>query len=85
MKRTNIYLAEAQTAALDQLSAAQGVSRAELIRRLVDVYLHEGAGDDLEADVAAIDGSFGVLDQDEIHLARGDDERARHLARIAGP
>jgi hypothetical protein len=30
MKRTNIYLEEAQSAALDQVAHAQGISRAEL-------------------------------------------------------
>ena len=34
MKRTNIYLAEGQAAALDRVAQAAGVSRAELIREL---------------------------------------------------
>ena len=36
MKRTNIYLAEGQAAALDRVAKAEGVSRAELIRELID-------------------------------------------------
>jgi len=36
MKRTNIYLAEGQAAALDRAAEAAGVSRAELIRELTD-------------------------------------------------
>ena len=36
MKRTNIYLAEGQAAALDRAAQAAGVSRAELIRELID-------------------------------------------------
>ena len=36
MKRTNIYLGEGQAAALDRAAQAAGVSRAELIRELID-------------------------------------------------
>ncbi|RZH97134.1 CopG family transcriptional regulator, partial [Staphylococcus condimenti] len=36
MKRTNIYLDEEQTASLDKLAAQEGVSRAELIRLLLN-------------------------------------------------
>jgi len=35
-RRTNIYLAEAQSMALDKVAHAQGVSRAELIRQLLE-------------------------------------------------
>jgi metal-responsive CopG/Arc/MetJ family transcriptional regulator len=47
MKRTNIYLAEGQAAALDRVAEAEGVSRAELIRELIDRALggHPGARD----------------------------------------
>ncbi len=45
MKRTNIYLAEGQVAALDRVAQAAGVSRAELIRELIDRAIggHPGA------------------------------------------
>ena len=36
MKRTNIYLAEGQADALDRAARAAGISRAELIRELID-------------------------------------------------
>ena len=36
MKRTNIYLAEGHASALDRVAEAEGVSRAELIRTLID-------------------------------------------------
>ena len=84
MKRTNIYLEEAQSAALDQVAHAQGISRAELIRQLIDRGTVRSGADDLEADLAAIRDSFGVLrDEDAAALVRGPDERSRHLERVA--
>ncbi|EPZ64395.1 hypothetical protein TBKG_03727 [Mycobacterium tuberculosis '98-R604 INH-RIF-EM'] len=53
MKRTNIYLDEEQTASLDKLAAQEGVSRAELIRLLLNRALTT-AGDDLASDLQAI-------------------------------
>ena len=61
MKRTNIYLGEGQAAALDRAARAAGVSRAELIRELIDRAIGSDPGSDLAADLAAIDGSFGIL------------------------
>lgn len=58
MKRTNIYLDEEQTASLDKLAAQEGVSRAELIRLLLNRALTT-AGDDLASDLQAINDSFG--------------------------
>lgn len=83
--RTNIYLEEAQAAALDQAARSQGISRAELVRHLIDRGVRDGAASDLEADLAAIDASFGTLSDDESAsvLARGPDNRARHLHRVA--
>lgn len=83
MKRTNIYLAEAQSAALDQVAHAQGISRAELIRQLIDTGISAAGAADLDADLAAIRESFGVLGDEDIPLGRGPDERARHLDRVA--
>jgi hypothetical protein len=80
MKRTNIYLDAGQTAALDQLAKEEGVSRAELIRRLLDRAL-ANQDDDLTADIAAIDESFGAL-QDVDIPARGPGDREAHLARM---
>lgn len=84
MRRTNIYLDEAQTEALDELARAQGVSRAEVVRRLVDRGL-AGTGGDLEADLAAIEESFGVLrdeEGDDAFLDRGPGEREAELERL---
>ena len=84
MKRTNIYLGEDQSAALDAMARAQGRSRAEVIRELIDRELSGSGSADLDADLIAIDGSFGVLSDDDAFLERGPDERAAHLNRVAG-
>lgn len=76
MHRTNIYLEDRQREALDRLASAEGVTRAEVIRRLLDRAL-EG-GDDAASDLAAIEASFGVLD-DISPVRRGDEERRGHL------
>jgi Ribbon-helix-helix protein, copG family len=78
MKRTNIYLAEGQADALDRVARAAGVSRAELIDRAIGG--HPGA--DLAADLAAIDGSFGILAGEDA-FAREPDERMSYLERLA--
>ncbi len=80
MRRTNIYLDDAQAAALDTIAAAEGISRAELVRRLVDRGI-SSLPSDLEGDLAAIEGSFGVCADEEMP-ARGPDERAAHLHRV---
>jgi hypothetical protein len=82
MKRTNIYLAEGQAAALDRVAQAEGVSRAELIRSLIDRAIGGSAGADLTADLAAIDGSFGILSEEE-EFSRSPDQRADYLDRLA--
>lgn len=80
MRRTNIYLQERQTEALDRLAADQGVSRAEIIRRLLDRALG-GTDDDLAADLAAIEETFGVAAGFEAP-ERGLDDRERHLTEV---
>jgi hypothetical protein len=83
--RTNIYLEEAQAAALDQAARSQGISRAELVRHLIDRGIRDSAPTDLEADLAAIETSFGVLTGDDglRDVARGPDDRSRHLDQVA--
>jgi metal-responsive CopG/Arc/MetJ family transcriptional regulator len=80
MRRTNIYLDEEQTASLDRLAEQEGISRAELIRRLIDRAL---TGDDASraADLAAIEESFGTVGDLESALREAGD-REEHLARI---
>lgn len=82
MKRTNIYLAEGQVAALDRVAQAAGVSRAELIRELIDRAIGGHPGADLAADLDAIGSSFGVLAGEDT-FARGRDERMNYLERLA--
>lgn len=81
MQRTNIYLAREQTDALDRRAAELGISRAELIRRLLDQALAERPGD-LSSDLRAIEASFGSLGA-IAPVGREPDARARHLERVA--
>lgn len=81
MRRTNIYLAEAQCSALDEMARTEGVSRAELIRRLID-HAVESERDDFAADTAAIEESFGTLAAEDLVLPRGPDGRSEHLRRM---
>jgi len=82
MKRTNIYLAEGQAEALDRVAEAEGVSRAELIRELIDRAIGGQPGANVAADLAAIEGSFGVL-ADQEPFSRGPDERMSYLDGLA--
>lgn len=82
MRRTNVYLAEEQCSALDELARSAGTSRAELIRRLIDQAVLSDVHD-AEADVAAILETFGALRDEEIVFDRGPDGRAEHLEMIA--
>ena len=82
MKRTNIYLAEGQAEALDRVAEAEGVSRAELIRELIDRAIGGQPGANVAADLAAIEGSFGVL-ADQEPFSRGPDERMTYLDGLA--
>lgn len=80
MQRTNIYLEEEQCAALDAVAEREGISRAAVIRDLIDRGLG-GSSDDLESDLAAIQGSFGAVSELE-EDTRGPDERSQHLDRV---
>lgn len=81
MQRTNIYLSDEQIAELDELATSRRVSRAELIRELLDQGLH-GRPAGVEHDLAALDATFGALaDADLDLLPRTDGEREAHLER----
>lgn len=82
MNRTNIYLTDEQREQLDARARAEGMSRAELIRGMLDRTL-QGESDRLTADLAAITDSFGVLGGEEIVVDRSDGARGAHLERIA--
>jgi Arc/MetJ-type ribon-helix-helix transcriptional regulator len=80
MKRTNIYLGEEQAASLDRLAEQQGVSRAELIRQLLNRAL-TNADDNLGSDLQAIDDSFGTLRDLDLQVRRPG-AREEHLGRM---
>lgn len=82
MRRTNLYLDERQTAALDVMARAQGVSRAEVVRRLIDDALGDGRSR-LDSDLDAIDAAFGI-DPDFPMPDRSGGERQKYLDRIWG-
>jgi predicted DNA-binding protein len=82
MQRTNIYLDKEQIARLDREAAHQGVTRAALVRRLLDAALDDGAST-LRHDLEALDVSFGA--DPEIRVVRGPDARSRHLDALRGP
>jgi hypothetical protein len=83
MNRTNIYLTDEQRRRLDARARAEGVSRAELIRAMLDRALDDGGSEMLDADLAAIDDSFGAV-TDGFAVERADGAREAHLQRIAG-
>jgi metal-responsive CopG/Arc/MetJ family transcriptional regulator len=82
MKRTNICLTESQAAVLDRVAEAEGVSRAELIRELIDRAIGWHRGADLAADLAAIQVSFAGLAGQE-HSPRGQNHRMDYQDRLA--
>ena len=80
MRRTNIYLDGEQTAALDRRAAQQGVSRAELIRQLLDCALVD-ADASLISDLQPIDDSFGAMRDIDVPM-RGEGDREKHLGQM---
>lgn len=82
MNRTNIYLTDEQQRRLDARARAEGVSRAELIRTMLDRALDDGGSELLDADLSAIDASFGALTDDFV-IDRADGAREEHLRRLA--
>ena len=82
MQRTNIYLEERQTVALDAFARRAGVTRAEIVRRLIDRGL-EAESRILEDDIEAIEGSFGALSKEQVDVApRSGGSREDHLDRL---
>ncbi|MGL5863083.1 MAG: CopG family transcriptional regulator [Phycicoccus sp.] len=81
MHRTNIYLSDSQRVQLERRAHAEGVSRAELVRQLLDRALR-GDADRLDVDLAALDGSFGVLCDEQPDLDRAGGARAAHLDEL---
>lgn len=80
MQRTNIYLEERQAVALDAVARRQGISRAELVRRLIDRGLSADTAT-VAADLEVISASFGVLADEEIST-RTRTAREEYLDRL---
>ncbi|NDL55614.1 antitoxin [Phytoactinopolyspora sp. XMNu-373] len=68
------------TQMLDRMAEAEGASREEVARRLLDRAL-AGAADDAAADLTALEASFGVCPEIEI-MPRETSERGRHLVEM---
>ena len=79
MQRTNIYLAERQTEAMDILASQQGVSRAEVVRQLIDEGLYRRPTAD--AVQSAIAESFGVM-RDASLPDRDGTQRDQHIEKL---
>jgi hypothetical protein len=80
MRRTNIYLEERQIAELDRRARAQGVSRADLVRTIIDRVLDE-QDSTLEADLVAIEEAFGSVPEFPLP-PRDSGKRQAHLDAI---
>ena len=50
IRRTNIYLSDAEQAALDAKAAAEGSTRSDVLRSIVDREMNLDGGDDAELD-----------------------------------
>ncbi|MGO8723207.1 MAG: hypothetical protein ACLQRM_10805 [Acidimicrobiales bacterium] len=81
--RFELESSPARSRSFDGVARAQGISRAALIRRLIDPGLDQ-TDSDLESDLAAIEASFNVLSGEENFLERGTDDRSRHLGSVRG-
>ncbi len=55
MRRTNIYLSEVEQAALDARAAAEGSTRSEIVRAIVDRELNLAPGEATAVDAALAD------------------------------
>jgi hypothetical protein len=54
VRRTNIYLSEAEQRALDAQAAVEGCSRSEVVRGLIDREMHLGRDDEVDACLAGV-------------------------------
>jgi hypothetical protein len=75
MKRTQIYLDESQARELARRAAAEGLTKSELIRRAVDLYLDGGDDEELRLArfKAAVEAAAGVapdLPQGSVYVER---------------
>ncbi|MCL2803931.1 MAG: ribbon-helix-helix protein, CopG family [Micrococcales bacterium] len=80
MLRTNIYLDQGQVEALDAVADRDGVSRAEVVRRLIDRGL-SGPGRNTDELLNAIRGAAGCCQAFEVP-GRGPGAREEHLDQM---
>ncbi len=57
LRRTNIHLAEVEQAALDARATAEGSTRSEIVRAIVDRELNLAPGEATEVDAALADAA----------------------------
>lgn len=69
MRRTNIYLTDVEQAALDARAAAEGSTRSEVVRSIVDQELNLRPDEQSDVDLALAETAAGLA------------ERARELSR----
>lgn len=74
VRRTNIYLTEAEQAALDAIAAANGSNRSEVVRAIVDRELNLSPEEQTEVDTALgaaaaeLAARSRVLSRDDVDL-----------------
>lgn len=73
MRRTNIYLSAVEQAALDAKAAAEGSTRSEVLRSLVDreLNLDDDGSEEVDAVLAEVAGELAARSR---QLTAGDDD-----------
>ena len=77
MRRTNIYLDDATITHLDRLADTQGVSRAEVVREMIQAGLVNQDRDE-QYDLRQLDATFGIA-RDIQFYREGGSARDAHL------
>lgn len=63
MRRTNIYLTDTEQLALDARAAAEGSSRSEIVRSIVDRELNLSPGEETDVDTALCDAAAELAER----------------------
>lgn len=72
MKKTSVYLSDAERSRLARLARETGASQAEIVRKAIAAYEPEGVGDRNFAGARSFDGpGDSVADHDEDELLAG--------------
>lgn len=78
MKKTSVYLTDAERERLAWLAEREGASQAEIIRKAIVSYVPDGRGDRNFAGLASAEGpGDSVADYEEEELLEGFGEDAR--------